>query len=117
MASPPPIGVAVFPVTPLQQNCTLVWCRATNKAALIDPGGSVDGLLAAVAKQKDNPFQQEAIDTLSIILNPEIGENQALIDAEVQRYLRELREQEAEANATTPPAPAAPAAPAVPPGS
>ena len=24
-----PIGVAVFPVTPLQQNCTLVWCRET----------------------------------------------------------------------------------------
>ena len=74
-------------------------------------------LLAAVAKQKDNPFQQEAIDTLSIILNPEIGENQTLIDAEVQRYLRELREQEAEVNATTPTAPAVPAAPAAPPGS
>ena len=49
--SPPPIGVAVFPVTPLQQNCTLVWCRKTMKAAIIDPGASVDGLLGAVAKQ------------------------------------------------------------------
>lgn len=49
--SPPPIGVAVFPVTPLQQNCTLVWCRKTLKAAIIDPGAAVDGLLAAVAKQ------------------------------------------------------------------
>ncbi len=49
--SPAPIGVAVFPVTPLQQNCTLVLCRNTMKAALIDPGASVDALLAAVAKQ------------------------------------------------------------------
>ena len=50
-SSPSPIGVAVFPVTPLQQNCTLVWCRKTMKAAIIDPGASVDGLLGAVAKQ------------------------------------------------------------------
>lgn len=46
-----PIGVAVFPVTPLQQNCTLVWCAKTLKAAIIDPGAAVDALLAAVAKQ------------------------------------------------------------------
>ena len=50
-SSPSPIGVAVFPVTPQQQNCTLVWCRKTMKAAIIDPGASVDGLLGAVAKQ------------------------------------------------------------------
>jgi glyoxylase-like metal-dependent hydrolase (beta-lactamase superfamily II) len=35
----------------LQQNCTLVWCRKTLKAAIIDPGASVDALLGAVAKQ------------------------------------------------------------------
>lgn len=64
-------------------------------------------LLGAIAKQKDNPFHQEAIDTLSIILNPEIADNQTLIDAEVQRYLRELKEQEADA----PPSPTPPAAP------
>lgn len=46
-----PIGVAVLPVTPLQQNCTLVWCRQTLQAAVIDPGASVDQLLAAVSKQ------------------------------------------------------------------
>ncbi len=52
-------------------------------------------LLADVAKQKDNPFSQEAIDTLSIILNPDIAENQAIIDAEVQLYLKQLRDEEA----------------------
>ncbi|RZJ26366.1 MAG: MBL fold metallo-hydrolase, partial [Brevundimonas sp.] len=44
--SPSPIGVGVVPVTPLQQNCTIVWCQKTKKAAIIDPGASVDGLLA-----------------------------------------------------------------------
>ena len=56
--SPSPIGVGVVPVTPLQQNCTIVWCRKTKKAAIIDPGASVDGLLAAV---KQNGLTLEAI--------------------------------------------------------
>jgi hydroxyacylglutathione hydrolase len=40
----------IAPVTPLQQNCTIVWCTVTKKAALIDPGGEVDRLLAAIAE-------------------------------------------------------------------
>jgi glyoxylase-like metal-dependent hydrolase (beta-lactamase superfamily II) len=41
---------SVIPVTPFQQNCSLVWCEATGRAALIDPGGDEERLLAAVAK-------------------------------------------------------------------
>ena len=41
-----PIGVFIAPVTPLQQNCTVVWCTKTNRAAVIDPGGGVDMILA-----------------------------------------------------------------------
>lgn len=37
-----------LPVTPFMQNCSLVWCSSTNRAALIDPGGETDRLLAAV---------------------------------------------------------------------
>jgi hydroxyacylglutathione hydrolase len=37
-------------VTPLQQNCSLIWCTKTMKAALVDPGGDLDKLKAAVAK-------------------------------------------------------------------
>lgn len=44
----PPIGALVVPVTPFQQNCTLVWCAKTREAAIIDPGGEVDGLLKLV---------------------------------------------------------------------
>jgi glyoxylase-like metal-dependent hydrolase (beta-lactamase superfamily II) len=50
-ASPqPPMKVAILPVTPLQQNCTLLWCTATMKAAVIDPGGDLDRIKALVAK-------------------------------------------------------------------
>lgn len=46
------IGASVIPVTPLQQNCTLVWRQASRAAAVIDPGGEVDRILAAL-KAKD----------------------------------------------------------------
>ena len=42
--------LAILPVTPYQQNCSLVVCPDTNRAALIDPGGEVDRLIDAVAK-------------------------------------------------------------------
>lgn len=42
---------SVIPVTPFQQNCSLIWCEATGHAALIDPGGDEERLLAAVAKR------------------------------------------------------------------
>ena len=46
----PPMKAAILPVTPLQQNCSLIWCTKTNKAALIDPGGDLDKLKAAVSR-------------------------------------------------------------------
>lgn len=52
MSTPAPaIGVFITPVTPLQQNCTTVWCARTKKAAVIDPGGAVDGILAEIARR------------------------------------------------------------------
>lgn len=53
-----PIRAIVAPVTPLQQNCTIVWCTATMKAAIIDPGGEVPRLLKAIA---DNGLTLEKI--------------------------------------------------------
>lgn len=46
----PPIRAMLAPVTPLQQNCTIVWCTKTMKAAIIDPGGEVDRLMAGLAQ-------------------------------------------------------------------
>jgi glyoxylase-like metal-dependent hydrolase (beta-lactamase superfamily II) len=42
----------VIPVTPFQQNCSLIWCEQTGAAALIDPGGEAERLLAAVAERR-----------------------------------------------------------------
>jgi len=39
-----------IPVTPFQQNCSIVWCAATRKAAIIDPGGDLPVLLAEVQR-------------------------------------------------------------------
>jgi glyoxylase-like metal-dependent hydrolase (beta-lactamase superfamily II) len=47
-APPLPIRAMIAPVTPLQQNCTIVWCVKTNKAAIIDPGGEVPKLMATL---------------------------------------------------------------------
>ena len=47
-APQPPLKATIIPVTPLQQNCTLFWCTATNKGALVDPGGDLDKLKAAI---------------------------------------------------------------------
>jgi glyoxylase-like metal-dependent hydrolase (beta-lactamase superfamily II) len=40
-----------IPVTPFQQNCSLVWCDETSEAAVIDPGGDLDRVLQEVAKR------------------------------------------------------------------
>ncbi|SFS11225.1 MBL fold metallo-hydrolase [Sphingomonas jatrophae] len=44
------LRAAIIPVTPLQQNCTLLWCTRTMKGAFIDAGGDLPRLKAA-AKQ------------------------------------------------------------------
>jgi len=39
----------IIPVTPFQQNCTLLWDAATKRAAFVDAGGEVDRLLERVS--------------------------------------------------------------------
>ncbi len=39
-----------IPVTPFQQNCSLVWDDSSLQAAVIDPGGDTDRVLGAVKK-------------------------------------------------------------------
>lgn len=43
-----PLRAAVLPVTPFKQNCSLLWCTKTRRAALIDPGGELPRLEAAL---------------------------------------------------------------------
>ncbi|MEY4719851.1 MAG: hypothetical protein RL563_2469 [Pseudomonadota bacterium] len=42
----------IIPVTPYQQNCTLLICEQTQRAALVDPGGEIERLLEEVKRQK-----------------------------------------------------------------
>ncbi|MEZ6029448.1 MAG: MBL fold metallo-hydrolase [Hyphomonadaceae bacterium] len=42
------LQIRIVPVTPLQQNCSLVWDTATKNAVLVDPGGDVDTLMGAL---------------------------------------------------------------------
>ncbi|MGG5890037.1 MBL fold metallo-hydrolase [Falsiroseomonas sp. HC035] len=44
------LQAAQIPVTPFQQNCALIWDAETLHGTVIDPGGDVPRILAAIAK-------------------------------------------------------------------
>jgi glyoxylase-like metal-dependent hydrolase (beta-lactamase superfamily II) len=46
----PEIKAAIVPVTPFQQNCTILWEEPGRRAVVIDPGGEVPRLLEAIGK-------------------------------------------------------------------
>jgi hydroxyacylglutathione hydrolase len=46
----PDVRAAIIPVTPFQQNCTLLWCDKTKKAAVVDPGGDLGHIREAIAQ-------------------------------------------------------------------
>lgn len=41
----------IIPVTPFAQNCTLIWCPNTLKAAVVDPGGDIALIKNAIAEE------------------------------------------------------------------
>ncbi len=43
-----PFRYHTLPVTAFHQNCSIVWCDETREAAVIDPGGEIERLLAFV---------------------------------------------------------------------
>src|SRR3954452_4969798 len=43
-------GAVIIPVTPCEKNCMLLWCEATKKAVVIDPGGDVPKIQAAITQ-------------------------------------------------------------------
>jgi hydroxyacylglutathione hydrolase len=52
--------IAVVPVTPFQQNCSVIWCERTRRAAVIDPGGDLE--------QIEQVLQQEGLTLEKIVL-------------------------------------------------
>jgi glyoxylase-like metal-dependent hydrolase (beta-lactamase superfamily II) len=44
------MNITIIPVTPFQQNCSLIVCKQTNDAAIVDPGGDIEQILDAIHK-------------------------------------------------------------------
>jgi hydroxyacylglutathione hydrolase len=44
------IRLAIVPVTPFQQNCSILICEETDQAVAIDPGGDLDQIDEAIGK-------------------------------------------------------------------
>jgi glyoxylase-like metal-dependent hydrolase (beta-lactamase superfamily II) len=42
---------AIVPVTPFQQNCSLLWPETATDGAVVDPGGDLDDILAAARRE------------------------------------------------------------------
>lgn len=42
------LKAGVIPVTPFQQNCTLIWDDASMRGAVVDPGGDVEAIVQAI---------------------------------------------------------------------
>lgn len=40
------IDLRIVPVTPFEQNCSIIWCTRTRKAAVVDPGGNLERIRA-----------------------------------------------------------------------
>ena len=47
----------LVPVTAFEQNCTLLWCQHTGQAAIVDPGGDEERILAAIREEGVTPVK------------------------------------------------------------
>jgi glyoxylase-like metal-dependent hydrolase (beta-lactamase superfamily II) len=45
-----PLKIYVTPVTPFEQNCSVIVCESTHEAAVVDPGGDLERIRAVLAK-------------------------------------------------------------------
>ena len=57
-ASPPQpkLQIRIIPVTPLQQNCSLIWSEETKNAAFVDPGHPENPVLEPGGDRQFLPF-------------------------------------------------------------
>lgn len=49
------LQAAIIPVTPFQQNCTLLWDATSKVGAVVDPGGDVDHIMGAIKETGMTP--------------------------------------------------------------
>jgi glyoxylase-like metal-dependent hydrolase (beta-lactamase superfamily II) len=43
--------IIVVPVTPFQQNCSILYCEETRRAAVVDPGGDIERIMAQAKEE------------------------------------------------------------------
>jgi len=46
------LSYAIVPVTPFEQNCSVIWCNKTKLAAVVDPGGDLDRVTKVINDNK-----------------------------------------------------------------
>jgi len=46
-----------IPVTPFEQNCTLLWDERSRQAAIVDPGGDIERIQSAIARHGLQPVK------------------------------------------------------------
>lgn len=46
------LNAVIVPVTPFQQNCTILFDSGTREGVVIDPGGDVDQILGAISEKR-----------------------------------------------------------------
>ena len=51
-----PLKAAIVPVTPFQQNCTLLWDEDSKRGVVVDPGGDLDRIQAGAV----DPLEESA---------------------------------------------------------
>jgi hydroxyacylglutathione hydrolase len=51
------LNYRIVPVTPFEQNCTLLWCKHTGQAAIVDPGGEEERILAVIRAEGVTPVK------------------------------------------------------------
>lgn len=47
--------IGIIPVTAYQQNCSVLWCEDTMKGAIVDPGGDLEQITAAIEQTGIKP--------------------------------------------------------------
>ncbi|MEM7216407.1 MAG: MBL fold metallo-hydrolase [Pseudomonadota bacterium] len=46
------LNIAIVPVTPFEQNCTLIWNETSRAGVVIDPGGDVSRIMQAIEQSE-----------------------------------------------------------------
>jgi len=46
------LRAVIVPVTPFEQNCSVLWCDVSRRAAVVDPGGDLDRILQVIEQQQ-----------------------------------------------------------------